>query len=859
MVWCNGLCEKYLDVVDYIKTVSHNKELQNIVSIIHQNINSLKNKVDQVEHFLNEVEADIVVLTEHGMRTEELSLTKIQNYKLVSKFTREKHKLGGVSIYAKNNLIVEKCDVLNDLSKERCAELAVMSIKCNMGKLKIVGIYRPPSGCLKEFFDILEQTLEKVGYNGCKIIITGDLNIDSIKQSHDYVKLKNIISSYGINQLSSGATRITSSSATAIDYVLSNINPELTELYNVNSNLSDHMAQCVILNDYKPEKIGTQYSQVRILSTHNLQMLKSELSNQTWNTVFDLENTDRKWEEFYNIITQKLNYTCPIKNKKTLPSTRKHTAVNADITALKQKLDDMYKFYKTFKCDIYRNQYNLLRKHYRKLLISLKSEQYEKVIQGSNNKTKCLWKLCNQLRKSQSEENIELVIENNIIQDPITISNSLNDHFTYSSNKIHGDTTTGTNTRNIKTIMNSIYFYDTDATELTQIINHLESKASCGWDGITTKILKVCKQELTPILEHLINYSIKEGTFPNCLKHSTIIPIYKKKGDRRNIENYRPISLTSEIAKLFERVIYKRLETFFETNEVYAKSQHGFRKKLSTTTAISDFLNNVYNKLDERFKVSGIFLDLSHAFDTVSHSILIDKLYKYGIRGIPLELIKSYLTNRVQCTEIKYNKNRKIEKVYSNNSYVTEGVPQGSILGPLFFVIYVSDIPELNNSNIVSYADDTSIVCWEEHSNVLQENLLAKLNSLKQYFADNNLQLNIEKTNLIQFRYSYVSQHIETIKLNLINNIIDETQSVKFLGVYIDSNLNWVSHINYTTKKLSSNLYLLRLLSKYLSTEALLNIYYGIIFPYLAYGIEFWGVAAKEHTDKLFVIQKKSS
>ena len=392
----------------------------------------------------------------------------------------------------------------------------------------------------------------------------------------------------------------------------------------------------------------------------------------------------------------------------------------------------------------------------------------------------------------------------------------------------------------------SLSFTQTNAVEVIKIVQGFKKNKSPGYDDISNDLLKEIIDEIIVPLEHVLNLSIINGQVPDKMKIAKVVPIYKK-GDPLNIANYRPISLLSSISKILEKIIYDRTITFVRNCNLLSDSQFGFRQKHSTTHAILNFVNHIATAIDNHLHTLGIFLDLSKAFDTIDHEILLFKLSHYGVRGKALEWYKSYLTGRNQFVSIN--------SANSNYASMTCGVPQGSLLGPLLFILYINDLQ--NSSRILSFilfADDTSVFFSHRNPDVLVNTVNTELASINQWICCNKLSLNVQKTHCMLFSNS-VSFLPSNVSLN--DSVIQMVDSTKFLGLNIDNKLSWKEHIMYLSKLLSRNVGVINKLKFSFPSNILLNLYNTIVLPYLNYGLLVWGNSTRNQMDRLLLLQKR--
>jgi hypothetical protein len=317
--------------------------------------------------------------------------------------------------------------------------------------------------------------------------------------------------------------------------------------------------------------------------------------------------------------------------------------------------------------------------------------------------------------------------------------------------------------------------------------------------------------------------------------------------------NYRPISLLPTFSKLFEKLFLIRMNSFLRQFNIISKTQYGFTEGKSTIEAINEFIEFTVSNLDEKKKTLSVFLDLTKAFDCVNHSKLLDILYSYGIRGISYNWIKTYLSNRTHQVQIGNE--------LSNVVDLSHGVPQGSILGPTLFILYVNACKDIvsgyhsNKCNVLQYADDTTLSFNGHSSNCLKELAIEKTISCVEYFKTLDLSTNFSKTYYINFGFN---QDIDKFNFNINNDCLQEADYIKFLGLFIDKKLSWDHHIDLVCNRVSKGLFLLRKLSFNCTQDVLKMAYYGIIHPHLSYGLCLWGSCSETKLQRIFVLQKKA-
>jgi len=508
--------------------------------------------------------------------------------------------------------------------------------------------------------------------------------------------------------------------------------------------------------------------------------------------------------------------------------------------------------------------YNLALKDYRQSILQAKADWYKNRILDSDNKAKESWNIVNEWRVSNNNQhkNISLVVEGNLERNPKKTSEMFNTYFCNVGVEIH-NSLSSLNRLSIQTapVGDSCFsqFKQIDELSLSTILSGFKGKTSSGIDGISMKVLKACQSNLMKPLVHLVNVSIMGGTFPEGCKIAKVRPLFKK-GSEGEVCNYRPISLLPVVSKLIEKVACDQLTHYLEANNLLCGRQYGFRKKKSTKLALIDFVNDCIEAMDAGETVLGCFTDLSKAFDCVDPNLLLQKLAKLGIRATVLGWIKSYLSNRMQITEVLHETKFKIKSVLSRPKNIPCGVPQGSILGPLLFLVYINDITEkIPESNLFVFADDTTIISRDRCINLLEIDANIKINEAAQFFSENKLKLNPEKTQYVclQTHQRANSKFSRTPNISIGDVELESVSSVDFLGVRLDGGLSWGEQLDRIECKLARGIFVLKNLAKFQNLDLLLSVYYCLLQSHISYSIILWG-ATESNLKRIFTWQKKA-
>ena len=498
--------------------------------------------------------------------------------------------------------------------------------------------------------------------------------------------------------------------------------------------------------------------------------------------------------------------------------------------------------------------YNLFRNRVNRENSKAKKKHYAEYFEANLNNIKKTWEGIRKIVniKKTSSKTSQLNINGKIIDDDKQLATKFNEYFVnvgpQTDNSIpRVPDISPTNFLQNRINTNFIIAHISNE-EILDVIKTLENK-STGPSSIPLKLLSLIPDLIIMPLAFIINLSIMTGEYPNLLKIVKVVPIHKG-GSTQDINNYRPISLLSIFDKIIEKIMHNRVYEFLENHEVLTPNQFGFRKKNSTVNALAQITEKIKMSIGRGKYGCGVFIDLRKACDTVNHNILLTKLEHYGIRDNILKWFQSYLSDRKQYVSINGTSSQLLN--------ITCGVPQGSVLGPLLFLLYINDLP--NVSEILEFslfADDTNIYLESESLQTLALIINREIDKLYVWLNVNRLSLNISKTNYILF-HPYNKPMKQNIEIKINGNLISEKEYIKYLGVLIDSTLSWKYQISSLCKKVSRAIGVMHKLKAFVPTQVMKSIYYSLVYSHIIYAIEVWGSTFHTELNKIFILQKRA-
>lgn len=800
----------------------------------------------EIELFMNCNNIDILCITEHWLKSHQF-MFNFSNHQVGSSFSRENAIHGGsLILLTKKFKFKERKDIVS-LSVERTIEIACVELE----QLVVLSVYRPPSSVYDCFESIMDDVLQKLGKLGKNIIVCGDLNVNLLEDSSNSLKIKNLFQSYNLNHLFLEPTRITATSSTCLDNIFTDILPINKKI--ISQLDSDHCGQLITFSK-QVKKVAKRYITVVPKTAGRLESFKNKLNSKLPFLPY-CDNPNELYNSFFAMYCTEFNSTFIPKQISVNGSATFSEWATKGIFKSRSKLFELYEERNYNKSKEFYQYVKNYSKLFKQVCSEAKCRYLSSKIKNSQNKIKATWEIINNEtgkdRKCSGDYSLNIhntvikkdlevatVFENFFADIPVSTTKSLNSSPTVAESLLK---------ENVDNCNHDFNFDYVSARDIIKIFNTLNVKKTADLWGNSVEVTKCIINTVAPELAIIFNKCIDCGVIPDLMKSSKIIPLFKS-GSTSDPSNFRPISVLPTFSKIFEKLMLDQLQRHFNKHKLLNSKQFGFTRGRSTTDAGVELLAHIFEAWEESHDALGIFCDLSKAFDCVSHDTLVRKLHHYGVRNTALDLLISYLDNRIQRVDVNGKR--------SPGSTVTMGVPQGSILGPFLFLVYINDLPCLikNSHEIVLFADDTSLIFKLKRQQPVTDDVNNALSKIVHWFSVNNLLLNEKKTKCIRF----LTPNVKQVKTNVLVNgaELDLVDTTVFLGITLDSKLQWGPHITKLSKRLSSAAYAVYKIRHLTDVETARLVYFSYFHSVMSYGILLWGNAAD--IQAIFVLQKRA-
>lgn len=805
------------------------------LKLLFLNICSLRNKMENLYGILKNYGGfDIIIIAETHLKTDEISLFNIPGFTGIFN-CRDIKKGGGTAIYLNEQLkhnLLENVEAFNKIAVE---------IRLEGKKIRLVTMYRPPERSnMVMFLDELEKTLDSPKLT----ILAGDLNIDLLKTDCVVTeKYMDLLSSYGYNIRNQICVQFATRTASCsiIDHIMTNLPNECfakpVEIIDIS--FSDHDALSLSCKIQKEPKPSMTVKEFQITNSKRFTELV-----ETYHNSIESPNM----EDIIEILRTAKNQSTSIKKHRVSADSFKWMSL--ELIEMMKDRDMAYKIYKKHpnqpnKFHAYRN----LETNVKLKIKEAKSSYFNRKITDSEGNNRKMWSVINEEilgKKSSSRVPIQELTEgDSTYENHVDIANILNSYFINYARTLRSPNRVNRTRHQINS--HTIFMEPISENDIKDIIRNLKPKSSPGYDGITTPDLKLTVDILAPSLVSIFNSCLFNGEFPECLKETIIIPIHKD-GDKKLCNNYRPISLLSILGKVFEKLINQRLLKFISSTTKIDKNQFGFQKNSGTDAALCQVTHKINQYVDIGEYVVVLFIDLRKAFDLVDHTTLIDVLEDLGIRGQTANLFKSYLSNRKVRT--------KVGDSYSKDLHLIDGVPQGSVLGPTLYLLYIDSLKCLGlRGEPTIYADDTCFLYHGQTKEQLEQQVKSDMGVYMTWLEGLNLVMNVNKTNFMLFRPK--KKPDIQIQLETRSVEIEQCKTVKYLGVMLDDELSWRPHIKTISKKVLPVIGAIRRGARL--SDSTCNVFYNAyVLSKIRPSILVWSQGCEENKRKVQVLMNRA-
>ena len=816
------------------------------IKVLYSNLDSMPNKRDEIIARINVINPHILCFTEtipKNIKYYNEADYIIPNYE---RFYNKEHK-HGVAIYFHSSMKAQEC---NDFNEFLFQESLWCSFRSKEGcKVLIGGIYRPPRTYHegKENEDILFNMLKSekmLAFD--KILIMGDFNFPNLDFEGTYTgdidanRLESFRDTFLIQKVINPTRRRVNQRPTRDDLIFVNEDQLISDITHENPfGKSDH--ECLIFDlyvslDNVSESCGYTYN----LKKGDYCKMRADARDLDWSPA---ENVENQWSLIKKNIVTLMENCIPKKKKgrknKKLPS----WMCKKTLRKIKKKHKLYNRFLQTKNGSRYL-KYITARNECNKQIRKAKKRYEKNVAKDSKSNPKQFWKFVQEKMKVKQGISVLKNEDGSLSESDFDKAETLNNFFASVFTREDKSNVPSFNEgeKSEGALLSDIRVTP-EAVKLK--LKNLNPSKAQGPDCIPPKVLKELCNELSNPLCHLFNLSIDTGLVPNEWKEGTITAIYKK-GARSDPGNYRPVSLTSVICKVMESLVRDEVVKHFDDYSLYSKNQYGFRRKRSCASQLLCVMEDFAEWMDSGDPFDVVYLDFSKAFDSVPHERLLQKLFAYGITGKVLAWIRSFLSGRTQRV--------KVGEAISGHKQVLSGIPQGSILGPILFTIFINDLPDGLKSCNKIFADDTKIYNKSVNNDIIQSDLYL----LQEWTSVWDLHFNIKKCKVL-YAGPKNPKHQYNMKLKNGVQVVTECAEEKDLGVWFDSSMSFDNHINKVVSKANQITGIIRRSFSFLDKSTFLQLYKSMIRPHVEYANSVWSPYLKRQSVAIEKVQRRAT
>ena len=833
------------------------------LKFVHQNIQSLSDKIDQLRLLLQGLHFGIqlITLSETWLKSDKSdSELEIAGYRLFRKDRKGKH--GGVAVYVRDDLVATRRE---DLELDS-VEGIWLEISVPKSRSFLIGsFYRPDRTSNyhdKDLMAKLNSILDSVAAEGKEFLVFGDFNccfMSPQRNNAECKQLKSLFKSMNIKQLIKNPTRITKDSKSLIDLIAVSSPQNICDSGVVSTGFSDHeMVYCVRKLNWK--KAPTQIKSFRNYANYNSDDFCNDLEGVNWNSVSNPNgrsgSVEALWADFKHKFVTVADHHAPIIQKRVrgidnCPWLNKNIKLN-----MRQRDYFLGKARKTNHSEDWSN-YRCFRNRVTRDVKKAKADYNKRIIDESGGDHRSFWKTMKKILPGEKKSTSPSIrVNGTLSSDKRCIASAFNTFFASAATRlvdslrsscVPSQRQSGLFTREYPPFkFQEVY----EEVVLVQLRGLKVGKA-VGLGNIPARLLKDFAGIVNKPLTTIINASLRSGQVPSDWKAARVIPLFKK-GKVVEMDDYRPISILPVISKVLERVVHQQLTRYLHEHKILSPYQCGFRKCHSTEFAALSFADTIRRNIDQGQLTGAVFIDLRKAFDTVNHDVLLDKLTEIGVLGHERDWFSHYLMNRTQSVEF--------QGVTSCPVGISVGVPQGSILGPLLFLLHVNDLPGMTSEcSILMYADDTVLFCSSPQASLIANKLNNELREIERWLFDNSLFINKTKTEAMLFGTAQRLSNAYSFDIHIDGKQIKRVSEFTYLGVVFDERLSFNGHVKKLISKAGKRVGMVGRLRDNLTLHSANVVYTTLIRPILDYCDTVWGCCGEGNAQALQALQNRAA